>query len=44
VGSSGFRDLVVIHLRSSGDKFWTVMAFPASGKVKVSDGYLEDAL
>lgn len=44
VGSSGFRDLVVIHLRSSGDKFWTVMAFPASGKVKVSDGYLEEAL
>ena len=44
VGSSGLRDFVVIHLRSPDDRFWTVMAFPASGKVKVYDGYQEEAL
>jgi general secretion pathway protein H len=44
VGNGGLRDFVVIHLRSPEDKFWTVMAFPASGKVKVYDGYQEEAL
>ena len=44
VGNSGLRDFVVIHLSSPDDKFWTVMAFPASGKVKVYDGYQEEAL
>jgi len=44
VGHGGLRDFVVIHLRSPDDTFWTVMAFPASGKVKVFDGYREDAL
>lgn len=44
VGNAGLRDFVVIHLRSPADKFWTVMAFPASGKVKVYDGYQEEAL
>jgi general secretion pathway protein H len=44
VGNSGLRDFVVIHLRSPEDKYWTVMAFPASGKVKVFDGYREEAL
>lgn len=44
VGNAGLRDFVVIHLRSAEDKFWTVMAFPASGKVKVFDGYQEEAL
>jgi general secretion pathway protein H len=44
VGPGGLRDFVVIHLRSSEDRFWTVMAFPSSGKVKVFDGYQEDAL
>lgn len=43
VGNGGLRDFVVIHLRSPEDKFWTVMAFPASGKVKVFDGYQEEA-
>jgi general secretion pathway protein H len=43
VGVGGLRDFTVIHLRSPADKFWTVMAFPASGKVKVFDGYLEEA-
>jgi general secretion pathway protein H len=43
VGAGGLRDFTVIHLRSPSDKFWTVMAFPASGKVKVLDGYLEEA-
>jgi general secretion pathway protein H len=44
VGNSGLRDFVIIHLRSPEDKFWTVMAFPASGKVKVFDGYQEESL
>jgi general secretion pathway protein H len=44
IGNGGLRDFVVIHLRSPDDKFWTVMAFPASGKVKVFDGYQEEAL
>lgn len=43
-GPGGLRDFVVIHLRSPDDKFWTVMAFPASGKVKILDGYQEEAL
>jgi general secretion pathway protein H len=42
--AGGLRDFVVIHLRSPDDKFWTVMAFPASGKVKVYEGYQEEAL
>jgi general secretion pathway protein H len=44
IGAGGLRDFVVIHLRSADNKFWTVMAFPASGKVKVYDGYQEEAL
>ena len=44
VGNGGLRDPVVIHLRSPDDKFWTVMAFQASGKVKIYDGYQEEAL
>ncbi len=44
VGNGGLRDFVVIHLRSPEGKFWTVMAFPSSSKVKVLDGYQEDAL
>ena len=44
VGKGGLRDSVVIHLRSPDDKFWTVMAFQASGKVKIYDGYQEEAL
>ena len=44
VGNGGLRDFVVIHLRSPDDRFWTVMAFPASGKVKIFDGYQEEAL
>jgi hypothetical protein len=44
VAAGGLRDFVVIHLRSPDNRFWTVMAFPASGKVKVYDGYREEAL
>jgi general secretion pathway protein H len=42
VGAGGIRDFVTIHLRSADGLFWTVMAFPAGGKVKYYDGYLED--
>lgn len=44
IGAGGLRDFVAIHLRSSGGTFWTVMGFPSSGKVKVYQGYQEDAL
>ena len=44
VGAAGLRDFVVIHLRAADNRFWTVMAFPSSGKVKVYDGYQEEAL
>jgi general secretion pathway protein H len=44
VGLGGLRDFVTIHLRSPGGSFWTVMAFPAGGKVKVLEGYQEDPL
>ncbi|NVN89217.1 MAG: type II secretion system protein [Desulfuromonadales bacterium] len=44
VGAGGLRDLVTIHLRSADNSFWTVMAFPGGGKVKLYDGYQEEAL
>jgi general secretion pathway protein H len=44
VGTGGLRDFVTIHLRSPVNAFWTVMAFPASGKVKIYEGYQEEAL
>lgn len=43
-GAGGLRDFAIIHLRSTDDRFWTVMAFPAGGKVKIYDGYKEEAL
>jgi general secretion pathway protein H len=42
VGAGGLRDFVVIHLGTADTAFWTVMAFPASGKVKVYEGYQEE--
>ncbi|MBI2354293.1 MAG: type II secretion system protein [Deltaproteobacteria bacterium] len=44
VGMGGLRDFVIIHLRSAEGGFWTVMAFPSGGKVKVYQGYQEEAL
>ncbi|QEM69902.1 prepilin-type N-terminal cleavage/methylation domain-containing protein [Geobacter sp. FeAm09] len=44
IGAGGLRDFVTIHLRSAGGAFWTVMGFPSSGKVKIYQGYQEDAL
>lgn len=44
VGMGGLRDFVVIHLRSPAGQFWTVMAFPAGGKVKVYEGYQDEPL
>ena len=41
IGMGGLRDFAAIHLRSPSGSFWTVMAFPSSGKVKVYEGYLE---
>jgi len=44
IGAGGLRDFVTIHLRAPDGAFWTVMGFPSSGKVKVYQGYQEDAL
>lgn len=44
VGMGGLRDFVTIHLQSSEGLFWTVMAFPTNGKVKVYDGYQVEVL
>lgn len=44
IGAGGLRDVVIIHLRSADSQFSTVMAFPSGGKVKVYDGYQEEAL
>jgi general secretion pathway protein H len=41
IGMGGLRDFAAVHLRSANGNFWTVMAFPASGKVKVYEGYQE---
>ena len=43
-GMGGLRDFAAIHLRSPDGKFWTVMTFPSGGKVKVYEGYREEAL
>lgn len=42
VGVAGLRDFVTFHLRSPEGTFWTVMAFPAGGKVKFYEGYQEE--
>ncbi|RII26127.1 MAG: general secretion pathway protein GspH [Geobacter sp.] len=44
IGMGGLRDFTIIHLRSAKGAFWTVMAFPSSGKVKVYEGYQEEPL
>ena len=44
IGPAGFSDVVVIHLTSSNNRFFTVTAFPATGKVKVTEGYREELL
>jgi general secretion pathway protein H len=44
IGMGGLRDFVNIHLRSADGSFWTVMAFPSSGKVKVYQGYQDEPL
>ncbi|BCS56103.1 Tfp pilus assembly protein FimT/FimU [Geobacter sp. SVR] len=44
IGMGGLRDFIIIHLRAANDSFWTVMAFPAGGKVKVYQGYQEEPL
>lgn len=42
-GPGGIADFVTIHLRSAKGAFFTVMAYPASGKVTALDGYQEEA-
>lgn len=42
VGFAGLHDFITVHLRSAAGQFWTVMAFPAGGKVKAFEGYLEE--
>ena len=42
IGVDGLRNLAIIHLRSSTGGAWTVVAFPAGGKVKLYEGYQEE--
>ncbi|MDD2364615.1 MAG: type II secretion system protein [Desulfuromonadaceae bacterium] len=42
VGMGGVRDFVTVHLRSEEGQAWTVMVFPAGGKVKAYEGYHEE--
>ncbi len=42
-GPAGLGEFLVIHLKSQGGRFFTVMAYPASGIVKVFEGYQEVA-
>ena len=44
IGMGGLRDFTVFHLQSKNNSFWTVMAFPSSGKVKIYEGYQETPL
>lgn len=44
VAVGGVRDFTVMHLKSADNSFWTVMAFPAGGKVKLYQGYQEEPL
>jgi general secretion pathway protein H len=44
IGMGGLRDFISIHLRAPDGSFWTVMAFPAGGKVKLYQGYQEEPL
>jgi general secretion pathway protein H len=44
IGMGGLRDFTVFHLQSKDNSYWTVMAFPSSGKVKIYEGYLETPL
>jgi general secretion pathway protein H len=41
-GPSGIDRYTVIHLKGSDGGFFTVTAFPASGKVTVDEGYREE--
>jgi len=41
VGPGGLADLLSIHLQGKGGENYTVTAYPASGKVKVANGYQE---
>ena len=40
-GPSGLEDFVIIHLKGSRDRHFTVTAYPQNGKVKVGEGYQE---
>ncbi|WP_243369899.1 prepilin-type N-terminal cleavage/methylation domain-containing protein [Geotalea sp. SG265] len=40
-GPGGLQDYMIVHLKDSKDGHYTVTAYPASGKVKVEEGYRE---
>lgn len=40
-GSGGLQDFMIIHLKDSKPRHFTVTAFPNNGKVKVEQGYRE---
>jgi general secretion pathway protein H len=42
-GPAGLQDFLIVHLKDSGSRHFTVTSFPGSGKVKVEEGYQEAA-
>jgi general secretion pathway protein H len=42
-GPGGLQDFMLVHLKDTRDRHFSVIAYPASGKVKVEEGYLEEA-
>lgn len=44
IGPGGLNEFLTVHLLAPAGKQYTVMAFPQTGKVTVSEGYLEKAL
>lgn len=43
-GLAGLQELLTIHLKSRNGGKYTIIAYPASGKVRIEEGYREAAL
>jgi general secretion pathway protein H len=42
--SGGLREFILIHLKGSGNAYFTIAAFPQNNKVKIYEGYQEAVL
>lgn len=41
-GPGGLQDYMIVHLKDTKNRHFTVTAYPTSGKVKVEEGYQEE--